>query len=175
MWVGKYHNLSYTTLDLARTRTLPSVRPNVSHSLPDPAYFRKKLSVVIHCIGSVMISILAILFRTKNGMKMDKKKKRAAYIDRNNTLFQEFYHAHPRTKNKINRIYNNHFTDSPLWNLFCREAGMLCNSWNKSVRLMFDVPLSTHRYFLEPLAEMRQLKFTLIKRFLAAFPKLKIF
>ena len=31
---------------------------------------------------------------------------------------------------------------------------------------MFDVPLQTHRYFLEPLAETRQLKFTLIKRFL---------
>ena len=82
-------------------------------------------------------------FQNKNGMKMDKKKKRAAYIDRKNTLFQEFYHAHPRTINEINRMYNNHFTGSPLWNLFCREAGMLCNSWNKSVRLMFDVPLST--------------------------------
>ena len=74
---------------------------------------------------------------------MDKKKKRAAYIDRKNTLFQKFYLAHPRTMNEINRMYNNHFTGSPLWNLFCREAGMLCNSWNKSVRLMFDVPLST--------------------------------
>ena len=31
---------------------------------------------------------------------------------------------------------------------------------------MFDVPLQTHHYFLEPLAETRQLKFTLIKRFL---------
>ena len=31
---------------------------------------------------------------------------------------------------------------------------------------MFDVPLQTHHYFLEPLAETRHLKFTLIKRFL---------
>ena len=101
-----------------------------------------------------------------NGMKMDIRTKRAAYINKSNTLMQEFSHTHPRTKNEINRIYNNHFTGSPLWDLFRREADMLCNSWNKSVRIMFDVPLNTHRYFLEPLAEMRQLKFTLIKRFL---------
>ena len=31
---------------------------------------------------------------------------------------------------------------------------------------MFDLPLQTHRYFLEELAETRQLKFTLIRRFL---------
>ena len=32
---------------------------------------------------------------------------------------------------------------------------------------MFDVPLQTHRYFLEHLTGTRQLKITLIKRFLS--------
>ena len=44
---------------------------------------------------------------------------------------------------------------------------MMCNTWNKSVLLMFDVPLQTHRYFLERLTGTRQLKITLIKRFLS--------
>ena len=101
-----------------------------------------------------------------NGMKMDIKTKRADYIEKNNTIIQEFSHTHPRTRNEVNRIYNHHFTGSPLWDLFSRDADMMYNTWNKSVRLMFDVPLQTHRYFLEPLAETRQLKFTLIKRFL---------
>ena len=101
-----------------------------------------------------------------NGMKMDIKTKRADYIDKNNNIIQEFSYTHPRTRNEINRIYNNHFTGSPLWDLFSREADMMCNTWNKSIRLMFDVPLQTHRYFIEELAETRQMKFTLIKRFL---------
>ena len=43
---------------------------------------------------------------------------------------------------------------------------MLFKSWNRSVRIMFGVPLNTHCYFLEPLAGMQHLKFTLISRFL---------
>ena len=43
---------------------------------------------------------------------------------------------------------------------------MLFNTWNKSVRLMSDVSIRTHRYFLEPLAGTRHLKITLMKRFL---------
>ena len=101
-----------------------------------------------------------------NGMKMDIKAKRANYIDKNNDLIQEFSYTHPRTKNKMNMIYNNHFTGSPLWDLFTREVDMMCNTWNKSIRIMFDVPLQTHRYFLEELSETRHLKLTLIRRFL---------
>ena len=97
---------------------------------------------------------------------MDIKTKQADYIEKNNSIIQEFSYTHLRTRNEVNRIYNNHFTGSPLWDLFSRDADMMYNTWNKSVRLMFDVPLQTHRYFLEPLAETRQLKFTLIKRFL---------
>ena len=78
-----------------------------------------------------------------NGMKMDIRTKRANYIEKNNEIIKEFSYAHPRTRNDVNRIYNNHFTGSPLWDLFCRDADMMFNTWNKSVRLMFDVPLQT--------------------------------
>ena len=93
--------------------------------------------------------------------------KRAAFIDKNNELIQEFNFAHPKTKMEMNRIFNNHFTGSPTWDLFCKESEMLYNSWNRSVRMMCDLPLQTHRYFLEPLAQTRQLKFVLMKRFLS--------
>ena len=101
-----------------------------------------------------------------NGMKMDTKQKRARYIEKNIELIQEFHFAHPKTKIELNRIYNGHFTGSPLWDLFNRETEMICNSWNKSVRLMLGVPLNTHRYFLEPLSGLKHLKVTLITRFL---------
>ena len=43
---------------------------------------------------------------------------------------------------------------------------MLENSWNTAVRLMYDLPLQTHRFFIEPISEVKHLKFVLLERFL---------
>ena len=43
---------------------------------------------------------------------------------------------------------------------------MLENSWNTSVRNMYNLPLQTHRYFIEPISNVTHLKFILIDRFL---------
>ena len=102
-----------------------------------------------------------------NDMKMDIISKRANYIQKSNEIMQEFSFSHPKTKIEINCIFNNHFTGSPLWDLFSREAEMIYNSWNKSIRIMLGVPLNTHRFFLEPLPGLNHLKFTLVARFLA--------
>ena len=101
-----------------------------------------------------------------DGMGQDIKVKRAKFIDKSNELMQEFRFAHPRIKLKMNEIYNSHFTGSPIWDLFSREAVMLENTWNRNVRLMFDLPLQTHRYFVCPLSESNHLRFILMKRFL---------
>ena len=101
-----------------------------------------------------------------NIMGQDIKIKRAQFINKNNELNQEFWFSHPSTKITINQIYNFHFTGSPIWDLFCKEAVMLENSWNTAVRLMYNLPLQTHRYFIEPMSEMNHLKFVLIERFL---------
>ena len=101
-----------------------------------------------------------------NGMGQDIKIKRAQFINKNNELNQEFWFSHPATKVTINMIYNFHFTGSPIWDLFSKEAVMLENSWNTAVRLMHDLPLQTHRYFIEPVSEVAHLKFVLIERFL---------
>ena len=82
-------------------------------------------------------------------------------------LIQEFSFAHPVTKCQVNEIYNFHFTGSPLWNLFSREAEMLENSFNLSIKSMFDIPRESHRYFIEGLTQKPHLKATLIKRFLS--------
>ena len=101
-----------------------------------------------------------------NGMRQDIRIKRARFINKNNELNQEFWFSHPSTKVAINLIYNFHFTGSPIWDLFSKDAGMLENSWNTAVRLMFDLPLQTHRYLIEPVSEVTHLKFVLIERFL---------
>ena len=64
-------------------------------------------------------------------------------------------------------IFNFHFTGSPLWDLFSREAVMLENSWHTSARIMFDIPLQTHKYLIEPLTETKHLKKVLLTRFIS--------
>ena len=99
-------------------------------------------------------------------MGQDIRKKRAAFISKNNELNQEFWFSHPSTKVSINLIYNFHFTGSPTWDLFCKDAKMLENTWNTAVRIMYDLPLQTHRYLIEPISEVKHLKFVLIERFI---------
>ena len=94
-------------------------------------------------------------------------QKRAAYICKNNELLQEFVFSHPETLLKVNNIYNTHFTESPLWIIFSEEAIKLENTWNKSIRMMLDVPINTHRNLIEPLYGQLHLKKVLVKRFLS--------
>ena len=101
-----------------------------------------------------------------DGMRKDIRLKRAAYISKNNDLAQEFFFCHPATQFQLNSIYNTSFTGSPIWDLSCREADMLCNTWNTSFRIMFDLSYATHRYFVQPVSDKIHLKNILMKRFL---------
>ena len=101
-----------------------------------------------------------------NGMKQDIMVKRAAMIAKNAELNQEFHFGHPISRVRVNQIYNSHFTGSPLWDLFSKEAIMVENSWNRSMRIMMELPLRTHRYLLEPVVRENHLKLLLAKLFL---------
>ena len=108
-----------------------------------------------------------------DGMKADILIKRAEYINKNNEILQEFYFSHPKSKIKVNSIYNSHFSGSCLWDLFCKEAGMVENTWNVSMRLMLDIPRETHRYLIEPLSDTKHIKTILIKRFLSFLDQIR--
>ena len=44
---------------------------------------------------------------------------------------------------------------------------MLKDSWNTSVKIMFDLPIQTHRCLIEPVSQSKHLKFILLERFLS--------
>ena len=88
----------------------------------------------------------------------DIKEKRAQYIQRNNELMQEFSFADTATKVKISSIFNSHFTGSVLWDLFGKEAKMIFNAWNTSIRKIFRLDRTTHRYFIEPISHVSHIK-----------------
>ena len=108
-----------------------------------------------------------------DGNQLDIKVKTAKYVDRSNSLFQEFSFAHPYTRNRVNSIFNFHFTGSQLWSLNCREMEKLESTYNKSVKVMFDMPWATHRYYIEPMTEQPHLRKVLIKRYLSFLAKIK--
>jgi hypothetical protein len=100
------------------------------------------------------------------------KVKRAKYIDKNIELNQEFFFAHPSTKVKLNQIYNSHYSGSPLWDLFGQGAASIEASFNRSVKVMLDLPFATHRSLIEPLTDAKHVKITLIQRFLGFMDKI---
>ena len=108
-----------------------------------------------------------------NMMHKDIKMKRASFIAKNYELIQEFYFAHPISKLKVSLIYNCHFTGSPIWDLFSQEAIKLENSWNVFIRKIFDLPMTTHRYFIELISQQLHLKKMLINRFLSFTKQIK--
>ena len=99
--------------------------------------------------------------------------KRAMAVQKNDELCQEFYFCHPTTKLKLNQIYNFSYTGCQLWDLFCQEANYLENSFNVSVRIMLGLPVTTHRYLIQPLAGGEHVKQVFAQRFLKFCDKLK--
>ena len=105
-------------------------------------------------------------------LSQDMKDKRAQYIHRNNELMQEFAYADSVTKTKINSIYNSHFHGSVLWDLFGLDAARIYKTWNTSIRKMFRLDRTTHRYFIEPVSNVPHIKISFIKRFIKFSEKL---
>ena len=110
-----------------------------------------------------------------DGLRSDMKIKRGMYISKSCELQQEFYFCHPENLLKLNAIYiyNSHFTDSPLWDLFSKEAIQIANTWNVSIRHIFSLPFQTHRYLIEPISSLPQIKKTLLKRFLSFIKQIR--
>ena len=88
-----------------------------------------------------------------DGNQLDLKVKTAKYVDKLNSINQEFSFAHPHTKVIVNSIYNSHFTGSQLWGLDSREMEKLESTYNKSVKILYNLPWATHTYFIEPLTQ----------------------
>ena len=101
-----------------------------------------------------------------NIRSQDVMNKRAAYIDKNNDILQEFHFAHPRTTSEVNKIHNTHFYGSVLWNLSAKEVVKLEKTWNVSIRRMFSLPRETHCYLIEEVSDQVHIKTLMAKRFL---------
>ena len=96
---------------------------------------------------------------------LDLRVKKGIFIQNVMELNQEFSSLPPEIKMKLNLLYNSHFTGSSIWRLESVEARHLVSSWNKNIKLVYDLPWATHRWVLEEITSSN-LKSILSARFL---------
>ena len=77
-------------------------------------------------------------------MEKDMSIKKARYVAKNIELNQEFYFASSETKMTINNIYNSSWFGSVMYDLSSSEAVKLESSYNRSMKVMLDLPYGTN-------------------------------
>ena len=99
--------------------------------------------------------------------------KRARYIQRCSEILQEFHFVKPDVKMSLHTIYNSHFTGSPCWDMSSRAFNMLEASYNRNIKITYDIPYQTHQNLLPGLANVKPLRIILAKRLLTFVEKIR--
>ena len=76
-------------------------------------------------------------------------------------------------KAKLNAIYNFPYPGSQLWKFGSKGLDKLESTYNRSIKIMFDLPWATHRYFMEPLTETPHMTRILIRRYVSFIEKIQ--
>ena len=95
---------------------------------------------------------LGNILESDNSMKHDVAVKRGKFIGKVNSLLQELHFADPVVLVRILKIYCTSFYGSSLWNIFSADVDRLYKSWNVTIRNVFKLPYTTHRYLVEPVS-----------------------
>ena len=81
-------------------------------------------------------------------MNLDSKIKRANFIDKTTEIRGTFSFADPvQVLDAINKYCGDHY-GSMLWDLYSDAAGQYFRCWNTCAKLVWNVPRSTHTYFV---------------------------
>ena len=84
-------------------------------------------------------------------MNMDTTMKRGSFITNSTDIRSMFSFALPVQVLNAISVYSAHFYGSMLWDLYGDVAGQVYRSWNTCVKLVWNLPRSTHSYFVDNL------------------------
>ena len=98
--------------------------------------------------------------------KSDLLCKRAILFDKVHEIQQQFGYCNPRVIIKLLSIYSTALYGSSLWQLASEEHHKLVRSWNTAVKIVWDLPHSTHTRFLESLSPVPHLDSVLFGRYI---------
>ena len=147
---GFKNNLKFSTDDnpaKSKTKCMYICGPNIkSPNYPVPLkLYGKDLPWVKHA------NHLGHEIHEDGTMNLDTNIKRAEFIRKSSELRDLFSFAVPSQVLKAVSVYSCHFYGSMLWDLYGEGAGKVYRSWNSCVKLAWNVPRSTHNYFVESL------------------------
>ena len=108
---------------------------------------------------------LGNILQSENTMKHDVAVKCGRFIGKVNSLLQDLHFAEPKVFVKLLNIYCCSFYGSSLWDLYSRDVDKLYKSWNVTIRNVFKIPYTTHRYLIESISGSTHPKTMLTGRF----------
>ena len=109
---------------------------------------------------------LGCTLESDNSMKTDVAQKRGKFIGKVNSLMQEFHFASSGVMVKLLNVYTTSFYGSSLWDLLSADCERIYKSWNVTVRNIFNLDRTTHRYMIEPMSGCLHPKVMLASRFI---------
>ena len=74
---------------------------------------------------------------------------------------------------KLHCIYNSHFTGSNCWDMTSRAGQMMEATFNRNIKITYDLPYQTHRNLLPAISNVKPLRVTLAKRLLSFTEKIR--
>ena len=116
-------------------------------------------------LGNLLSSRINFSFRIPE-TKTDLLQKRAILFDKVHQMQQQFGYLNPRLVIKLLSIYSTALYGSCLWQLASDEHLKLNRSWNVAVKMIWDLPHSTHTRFVEPLSPVPHLEAVLMSRYI---------
>ena len=84
-------------------------------------------------------------------MDYDSKCKRGRFIENSTAIRETFKFANPEQILKSIQVHCFDMYGSMLWDIFGQEAAQYYRCWGTCVKLCWDLPRSTHTYFVENL------------------------
>jgi hypothetical protein len=84
-------------------------------------------------------------------LDFDCKCKRGRFIQNSTNVRETFRFAEPAQMLRAVKVYCCDFYGSMLWDLFGNQAQQMYRTWNTCVKLAWDVPRSTHTFFVDGL------------------------
>ena len=108
---------------------------------------------------------LGCTLESDNSMKTDVAQKRGKFIGKINSLLQEFHFASSEILVKLLNVYTTSVYGSPLWDILSPDSERIYKSWNVTMRNIFNLERTTHRYLIEPLSGCLHPKIMLASRF----------
>ena len=115
---------------------------------------------------------LGNMIQSDNSMKNDISIKRARFIGKANSLYQEFYFSSPEVRCKLLELYCCSYYSSSIWNLYNRECDKLYKSFNVAIRICYNIPRNSHKYYIEELVNFPHPKIMLCSRFVKFYDTL---